>query len=258
MRGIDQVWRTIGSVMGASLFLLTPIAAHSDQIARQCTDTHIDLINALRSCDVVIGRQNTPRADLIRAFQIRAKLHLARGNIDASMNDLTSAISALPDGKLKGYVLFLRGQTRFDYQPRTPQSTDTALVDLERADTLSPDNPRILELLARLYGHKGLHLNAIKHATAVLENDNRALVARKVRAAAYEAMGSSREALKDLDILIARQRGAADLLAWRGRLHEKRRNVVKALADYRNAARIETTEELLEGIARVEKILNAQ
>jgi tetratricopeptide (TPR) repeat protein len=255
MKCIEQAWRQYVLFWGLAFALFTPVTAHSDEISRQCTDTNLDLINTLRSCDVVIGRQNTPRAERIRAFQVRAKIHLASRNIDASINDLTSAISALPDGKLKGYVLFLRGQTRFDYSARTPQSVDASLVDLEQADNLSPDNPRIIELLARVYGHKGLHLNAINQATAVLKNDDRALTARKVRAAAYEASGNTREALIDLDILLERQRGNPDLLTWRGRIHERRRNLVQALADYRNAARLETTQELLDSIERTEKAL---
>ena len=255
MKRFWQVCRFFIPVSGVAFFLFMPSISKSDEISRQCNDTNLDLNNALRACDVVIGRQNTSRAKRIRAFQVRAKVHLAAGNITASLNDLTSAIAALPDGRLKGYVLFLRAQTRFDYVARTEKTITASLADLERADTLAPANPRIIEILARVYGFSGQYSKAIDRATRVLNNDPRALIARKIRARAYETLGQNRNAIRDLDSLLARTRGDSTLLAWRGRLHEKRRNVVKALADYRNAARISTTQELLDGIKRLERIL---
>ncbi len=255
MMWFNQVWRLLLPIFGIGLILFAPSSVEADRISRLCNDSSTDLINTLRACDVVIGRQNTGLAERIRAFQIRAKAHLATDNITAALNDLTSAISALPDGKLKGYVLFLRAQTRFDYSPRTDNAIAASLADLEQGDTLAPANPRIIEILARVYGFSGQHQNAIDRATSVLENDYRALAARKIRAYAFEALGKNREALIDLNALLERQRGNSDLLAWRGRLYEKRRNVTKALADYRNAARIKTTQNLLDGIKRMERIL---
>jgi len=249
-------WRRILPVVGLVLFLFAPPESHANAIENQCKDTYFDITNTLRACDVVIGRQNTDRATRIRAFQVRAKVHLAAGNITAALDDFSSAISALPDGKLKGYVLFARALTRFDHYHRTDAAIALSLADLEQANNLAPGNPRIVEKLARLYEASGHYRDAIRVASIALQSDPQALAARKTRARAYEAMGKNINALSDLDILLERQKSNADLLTWRGHLHEKRRNYVHALADYRNAARHRTTQELLDRINRIERLLN--
>lgn len=245
-------------VAGFAVFLLLANPATADEISDACNESLTDVINTLRACDVVIGRQNTDRASRIRAFQTRAKAHLAAGNLKAALNDFSSAISALPDGKLKGYVLFLRAQSRFDYGNRTQQTIAASLDDLEVANGLASGNPGILETLSRVYLAAERYRDAIWSAETALTHDPRMIVARKTRARAFEAMGRTRDALTDLDILLKRQLADPGLLAWRGRLHEKRRNIRQALADYRNAARIKTTQELLDGIKRMEKVLGKQ
>jgi len=245
----------LGPALGVAVLLLISAPASGDDIADACNDTLNDITNTLRACDVVIGRQNTDRATRIRAFQVRARTHLAAGNLNAALADFSTAISALPDGKLKGYVLYLRAQSRFDYSPRSPKSIALSLDDLERANVLASGNLRILETLARVYSAAGRDQAALGSANAALVIDPRSRSARKVRARAYESRGMNREALDDLNILLHRQLADPDLLTWRGRLHEKRRNAVKALADYRNAARVKTTQELLDGIERMERVL---
>jgi len=255
MKCFGQVWTVTFSVFGVVLLLLTAGPVGGDEISDACNDGLSDITNILRACDVVIGRQETDRATRIRAFQVRARTHLAAGNIAAALADFSTAISALPDGKLKGYVLFLRAQSRFDYTPHSLQSITDSLNDLERANGLAPANPRILETLARLYQATGRNQQAIKSTDEALFYDPRSISARKTRAQLYEADGLTREALEDLNVLVERQLANPDLLTWRGRLHEKRRNLKQALADYRNAARVKTTQEVLDGIQRVERVL---
>jgi tetratricopeptide (TPR) repeat protein len=264
MKRIEQVWTSFklgpgpGLKVGVLLFMFNFITVNfsvADEISEGCNETLTDLTHTLRSCDVVIGRRNTDLATRIRAFQVRGKTHLAVGNIRAAMADFTSALSALPDGRLKGYVLYLRGQSRFDYAKRTDGVINASLDDLENANALAPANPRILETLARIYLIADRPEDAIRTANSAVENDPRALDARKSRAQAFEATGRNREAISDLNALLERRIGDPDLLAWRGRLHEKRRNVKQALADYRNAARRKTTQQLLDGIKRMERVL---
>ena len=255
MKCFGQVWTITPPAFGVFLLLLTAGPVGGDEISDACNDGLSDITNILRACDVVIGRQETDRATRIRAFQVRARTHLAARNITAALADFSTAISALPDGKLKGYVLYLRAQSRFDYTQQSPQSIKDSLNDLERANGLAPANPRILETLARLYQAAGRNQDAVKSTGEALIYDPRSISARKTRAQLYEADGLTREALNDLNVLVSRQLANPDLLTWRGRLHEKRRNLIQALADYRNAARVKTTQEVLDGIQRVERVL---
>jgi len=255
MKWFGQVWAITLPAFGVLLLLFSADPVGADEVSDACNDNLGNITNVLRACDVVIGRQETDRATRIRAFQVRARTHLAAGNIDAALSDFSTAISALPDGKLKGYVLYLRAQSRFDYTRRDPQALKDSLNDLERANELAPANPRILEILARLYQAAGRNQEAIKSAGEALFYDPRSISARKTRAQLYDADGLTREALIDLNILVERQLANPDLLTWRGRLHEQRRNLKQALADYRNAARVKTTQEVLDGIQRVERAL---
>jgi len=257
MTWLDQVWTYLKPAFGGVLLFMAS-AASADEISDACNDNLGDVVNTLRACDVVIGRQETDRASRIRAFQVRARTHLAAGNVAAALSDFSTAISALPDGKLKGYVLYLRALSRFDYTKHTRQSIASSLGDLERANALAPANPRILETLARVYGTAGRPRDAIRNASAALAYDPRLPTARKVRARSYETTSQTRKALNDLDVLLERQLADPDLLTWRGRLHEKRRNLRQALADYRNAARVKTTQELLDAIARLERVLGGE
>jgi len=239
------------------LIILSSTATAGDPLGG-CNETHRDTLNTLRACDVVIGRQDTHKAVRLQAFQIRGKAHLAAGNITAALADFTTVINALPMGKLKGYVLYLRGQSRFDYTEKTPASLKASVGDLEVANDLAPDNPRIMETLAKAYSVAGRHEDALRVASTVIQLNPRTLTAFRVRAASHEALGRNREAILDLNTLIDRKLRDAELLTWRGRLHEKRRNAHQALADYRNAARVETTDDLLAGIKRMEKLLGLE
>jgi len=238
--------------------LLAPSLGRAGDALGDCNETHRNTLNTLRACDVVIGRRGTNKAVRIQAFQIRGKTHLATGNVSAAIADFTSAIDALPNGKLKGYVLFLRAQSRFDYTEKTATSLKATLDDLEIANDLAPDNPRILESLAKAYSAAGQHEDAARTAALVLTIDPRALNAYKVRATAFEALGQTHDAILELNTLLDRKLRDPELLAWRGRLHEKRRNAYLALADYRNAARLETTNELLAGIKRMKALLGVE
>jgi len=113
--------------------------------------------------------------------------------------------------------------------------------------------PRILETLARAYVRAGNDDAAVRAGTLALEGDPKSMIARRMRATALERRGDVDQARWDVDALVRRLPRDAELKAWRGRLHEKLGAWPRALYDYREAAKIETTDELLAAIKRMER-----
>jgi len=239
-------------LLSVALCLAVVFPARSDTAAEGCREAYGDVENTILSCNVYIAKPSTRPVDRIRAYQIRGKAHLAAGHIEEALVDFTRAIDDMPDGRLKGYVRFLRGTVWFDHTPRTPDNLQRALIDLEAADLEAPGVPRILETLARAYIRAGNDDRAVRAGTLALEGDPKSMIARRMRATALERRGDIEQARWDVDALVRRLPKDADLKAWRGRLHEKLGAWPRALYDYREAAKIETTDELLAAIERME------
>ncbi len=227
-------------------------AASASEASNGCREAYSDYLNTIYACNLVIAKPSLATPHLIRALQIRAQALLASGRPLAAIRDYSIAIDRLPVGRLQGYILYLRGTTRLKYL-RDGQKTGTA--DLERANRQAPANTRILEALAGAYANQDRQRDAIGMASRVLDVDPRSVIARKIRARALELTGQSHLAIKDLDKLISDTPRDYDLSLWRGRIHHLRNNLHAALADYRNAARVKSTDELLTKIESLERAL---
>jgi len=248
-----NAWTERVGFLFLALCLTAVIPARADTAAEGCREAYGDVENTILSCNVYIAKPTTRPVDRLRAYQIRGKAHLAAGHIEDALVDFTHAIDDMPDGRLKGYVRFLRGTVWFDHTPRTPENLQRALIDLEAADLEAPGVPRILETLARAYVRAGNNDRAVRAGTLALEGDPKSMIARRMRAMALERRGDIEEARWDVDALVRRLPRDAELKAWRGRLHEKLGAWPRALYDYRAAAKIETTDELLAAIERMER-----
>lgn len=218
-----------------------------------CREGFSDYSNTIYACNIVISTPELATPELIRALQIRAQALVGSGQPGAAVRDYSSAIDRLPSGRLQGYILYLRGRTRLEH---ITESRVEGISDLERANTLAPANTRIREALASIYFQQGRYEKAIKHSSDVLASDPRSVIARKVRARALEQSGQSYLTLKDLDVLITGTPRDYDLIVWRARIHHTRNNLHAALADYRKAARIKSSDELLSLIVQIEQWLD--
>jgi len=97
------------SLLSVALCLAATTPVPADTAAEGCREAYGDVENTILSCDVYIAKPATRPIDRIRAYQIRAKAHLAAGHIQEALVDFSRAIDEMPDGRLKGYVRFLRG-----------------------------------------------------------------------------------------------------------------------------------------------------
>jgi len=248
-----HAWTERAGFLSLALCLAAASPTRADTAAEGCREAYGDVENTILSCNVYIAKPTTRPIDRIRAYQIRGKAHLAAGHIDEALVDFTRAIEEMPDGRLKGYVRFLRGTVWFDHTPRAPDNLQRAMIDLEAADLEAPGVPRILETLARAYVRAGNDDRAVRAGTLALEGDPKSMIARRMRATALERRGDIEQARWDVDALVRRLPKDGELKAWRGRLHEKMGAWPRALCDYREAAKIETTDELLAAIERMER-----
>ncbi len=218
-----------------------------------CRDGFSDYKNTIYACNVLIAKPGLSTPQMVRALQVRAQALIVANRPADAVRDYTSAIERLPKGRLQGYLLYLRGRTNLEYlNGQVGQGTR----DLEAANTLAPGNTRILEALAGAYYGQARYQEAITISTQAIDADPRSVVARKIRAQANENIGKAFKALVDLDMLLIQMPRDYDLLVWRARIHYTRNNSYAALADYRKAARIKTTDEILAVIARLERILD--
>lgn len=236
----------------AVYFCLIP-PSHANEAAKGCREAYADHANTIRACNVVIASTEIPVPHLIRALQIRAQALLSVGKPSDAVVDYTSAIVRLPTGQLQGYILYLRGRVRVQF---LPDQSELGLLDLEQANAQAPANTRILEALAEVYLKNNQPEKTIRAASQAIEADPRSVVARRAKAHAHEKKGQLRLVLAELNTLLLQSPHDYDLFVWRGRIHQKRNNIYSALADYRKAVRIRTSDVLLERIKKLERALN--
>ncbi|NQV99035.1 MAG: hypothetical protein HQ483_05020 [Rhodospirillales bacterium] len=240
------------TVFGGALSALLCLShtARTSEAEKGCREAYADHANTIFACNVVIASPSVPIPQLIRALEIRAQALLSTGKPELALVDYTHAIGYLPAGKLQGYILYLRGKT---YLIHLADQLPNALADLQRANRQAPGNTRILEALATAYGKAGQTVDAIRIASEAIASDRRSVTALQIRAESYEKRGQIRQALDDLDALLAESPHDPDLMIWRGRIHQRRNNLYAALADYRNAARLRSDADLLARIQRLEQ-----
>lgn len=229
--------------------------AEGNEAGRGCREAFSDHINTVRACNVVLASPSLPIPEVIRALQIRAQALLGTGKPELAITDYTRAISYLPKGQLQGYIFYLRGKTYLEFLSITAENLKLATRDLEQANWQAPYNSRILEALTTAYMKQQRPEDAIRTATEALRADERSVIARKLRAHAQEQIGKARFALDDLDVLLVNTPHDHELLIWRGRIHQNRNNIHAALADFRKAARILTTDDILKRIRQLEAVL---
>lgn len=227
-------------------------AAHGSDVEDGCRESFTDHANTILACNVVIASPSISIPRLIRALQIRAQAFLSTGRPEEAVADYSNAIEKLPVGQLQGYILYLRGRIRVRY---IPGQLEQGTHDLELANAQAPANTRILEALAEVYLAMEQPLETIRVASQAIETDARSVIARKSRARAYDQLGKSHLALKDLNALLLQTPHNYDLIFWRGRIHQKRNNIYSALADFRNAVRIQSSDALSERIQELERLL---
>ena len=227
----------------------------ANEVEKGCREAFGDYINTIHACNVVLASSSLPIPEVIRALQIRAQALLGAGKPDLAITDYTRAMTYLPKGQLQGYILYLRGKTHLDFLSFSAEHLQMAVNDLERANAQAPLNTRILEALAAAYMKQQRFEDTIHAATDALRADGRSVIARKLRAQAEEQLGRARLSLVDLDSLLLNTPHDHELLIWRGRIHQNRNNVHAALADYRKAARVQTTDDLLMKIRQLESLL---
>ena len=225
--------------------------ASASKAHKGCREAFSDYTNTIHACNVLISSPDIPAAQLIRALQVRAGAYLASRNPELAEQDYTSAIERLPKGQLQGYILYQRGQLRVTYLPK---KREAGLVDLYQANALAPANTRILEALALAYLGQNNAKDALIYATQAVEIDPRSVIARKAIARAYQTQGKTHLVLKELNALLNLSPRDHDLLVWRGEINQKRNNIHAALADFRRAARIKSTDEILYRIRELEKL----
>jgi len=228
-------------------------AVSAAEVREGCRDSFSDYSNTIYACNIIIATPGLPVPELIRALQVRAQALVGVGQPHDAIRDYDSAIDRLPSGRLQGYILYLRGRTRLEH---LTEEQGLGIADLERANALAPSNTRILEALASASFKQNNLENTIKHASNALESDPRSVIARKLRARALDNTQQSYLALRDLDVLISATPRDYDLLVWRARIHHRRNNLHAALADYRKAARIRSSDELLSLITQIEQWLD--
>ncbi len=238
----------------SSLLLFAPYS-WANAPEKGCREAFGDYLNTIRACNVVLSSPTLQIPEVIRALQIRAQALLGAGKPELAVIDYSRAITYLPKGQMQGYILYLRGKSRLDFLSSSPEVLETAVQDLEQANAQAPLNARILEALATAYLKQQHPEDAIRAATEALNADERSVIARKLRAQAHELTGRPRLALPDLDALLLNTPHDHELLVWRGRIHQNRNNVHAALTDFRKAARIQTTDKILERIRQLESLL---
>lgn len=247
----QKAFRTTLTVLVGLVFLSGPSQGASS--ARNgCQEAFADHVNTIRACNVLLASPRLSIPEQNRALQIRAQALLASDRPKEAIRDFTTAIENLPEGQLQGYLYYMRGATYIKHlSPRSKEG----LKDLETANNLAPGNTRILELLAQTYLTQGNFKAAVNRASEALDTDPRSVIALRTRAKANDNLGFTRLVLADLNDLLEHTPKDYDLFVWRGRVHQKRNNLYAALADFRKAVRLKSSDDLVSTIQRLERAL---
>jgi tetratricopeptide (TPR) repeat protein len=209
-----------------------------------------DCITTLNQGESLVEKESDPEAAKAKLYRLRGSARYRLNNYSEAASDLTRALrisqSDWSDFAMLGIAYF------------NLDRTDEAIETLEKANSLKPDQPSILEVLAKSYLQKGVvALSEKQFGTAVtslqkaLGYDPQNGYIHYNLAEAYLFQKNYADAEKALNMAAALMPRRADVNERLGLVYEKQKKWDSALNAYKEAENIQPSDALKEAIERV-------
>ncbi len=117
------------------------------------------------------------------AYASRARVHLAKGDLDAAVTDFSAALQHQLEKRAKARLFIGRGHTLM-----VKALYDQALADFDQAIALAPES-------ASAYNHRGLVYRKMENLARAIEDYTKAITLNPVYALAYSNRGHAHESM---------------------------------------------------------------
>lgn len=222
-----------------------------------------DLEKSLREFSIALAQSST-----FEIYCSRAAVHRKAQNLQAALDDYSSAIDLRPDawftrseladvyeelGELdkalqeRIEVVRLRPRVEFSYSElyelcERMQACENVIAELVAESTTASFDPDVYLILAQLSEEMGRYEDAINYNTDFLELDPDDLWVREKRANQYEHVSRLDKALEDYSFVLLHRPRATEIYMSRARVYRQQGDYELALDDYNTAALIDPTD----------------
>jgi tetratricopeptide (TPR) repeat protein len=197
------------------------------------------------------------RPSFSNAYNNRGLIFMRRGELQRALDEFNLALKHASNDQSRHLHHYNRGRLQ-----GLLKAYEASLADFAEAQRLNPDNPQVPAYRCLTHIGMGRFDEALADCNAALAKSNNVFTLTS-RGNAYLGKGNLDAALNDYDAALKINPNYVRAYVGRGQLHEKRRNLAAARADYRTVANavaarrddIDTTLARAVAKARLEALL---